>query len=72
MPVLMITALDDTSSKQGAFTAGSDDYLTKPVNRDELIMRVVRALERTYGATQAPAAPQGERKPEPRALFRDA
>ena len=72
MPVLMITALDDTSSKQGAFTAGSDDYLTKPVNRDELIMRVVRALERTYGArpNRAAASP-AEAKPDSRALFRE-
>lgn len=39
-PVIMITALSDTSHIVAGLAAGADDYLTKPVNPDELIARV--------------------------------
>ncbi|QIN82148.1 response regulator [Rubrobacter tropicus] len=45
LPVLMLTAKDDTQSKVGALDAGADDYLTKPFVFDELLARV-RALTR--------------------------
>lgn len=39
MPVVLITALDDTGSKIKGLQAGANDFLTKPPNRQELIAR---------------------------------
>ncbi len=44
MPVIMVTALDDMDSLANAFVAGATDYITKPVNRVELVARVRAAL----------------------------
>jgi PleD family two-component response regulator len=38
--VLMITALDQPSDIERAVDAGTDDFLSKPINRNELILRV--------------------------------
>ncbi len=40
VPVLMITALDDTTSRLQGLEAGADDFITKPFNRSELRTRV--------------------------------
>jgi DNA-binding response OmpR family regulator len=48
LPVLMLTARDDTRNKVGALDAGADDYLTKPFVFEELMARV-RALTRRSG-----------------------
>jgi sigma-B regulation protein RsbU (phosphoserine phosphatase) len=37
MPIIMVTSLDDLGSLSNAFVAGATDYVTKPVNRTELI-----------------------------------
>jgi type II secretory ATPase GspE/PulE/Tfp pilus assembly ATPase PilB-like protein/ActR/RegA family two-component response regulator len=55
IPVIMLTSCSDSESKETAFLAGTDDYLTKPFQRPELVARVRRLLERTYGWA-APAA----------------
>jgi DNA-binding response OmpR family regulator len=47
MPVLMLTAKGELSAKIKGFEAGADDYLTKPFEGDELILRV-KALLRRY------------------------
>ncbi len=47
LPVLMLTAKSELSSKVKGFEAGADDYLTKPFEGDELLLRV-RALLRRY------------------------
>jgi DNA-binding response OmpR family regulator len=57
LPVIMLTARGEAESKELGFLAGTDDYLTKPFERAELIARVQRLLERTYGWTRAPGAP---------------
>jgi phosphoserine phosphatase RsbU/P len=44
LPIIMVTSLDDVSSLANAFVAGATDYITKPVNRVELIARVRAAL----------------------------
>src|SRR6516165_2516506 len=38
--VLMITALDQPSDVERAVEAGTDDFLTKPINKVELLLRV--------------------------------
>jgi PleD family two-component response regulator len=44
--VLMITALDQPSDIDRAVEAGTDEFLSKPINKSELILRV-RSLLRT-------------------------
>ncbi len=45
IPVIMVTALEDTDSKVRAIESGADDFITKPVNRAELIARVTSLLK---------------------------
>ena len=49
-PVILLTALDQTDDKVAGFEAGADDYLTKPFEFRELLMRI-RALARRPAAT---------------------
>ncbi len=44
--VLMITALDQPSDIERAVDAGTDDFVTKPINKSELLLRV-RSLLRS-------------------------
>jgi PleD family two-component response regulator len=44
LPVIMVTSLDDMNALANAFAAGATDYVTKPVNRIELVARVRAAL----------------------------
>jgi two-component system copper resistance phosphate regulon response regulator CusR len=46
LPILILTALDDTSEKVQNFEAGADDYLTKPFAFAELLVRVKSLLRR--------------------------
>jgi DNA-binding response OmpR family regulator len=43
--VLMITALDQPSDVERAVEAGTDDFLTKPINKTELLLRVRSLLK---------------------------
>jgi CheY-like chemotaxis protein len=43
--VLMITALDQPSDVERAVEAGTDDFLTKPINKTELLLRVRSVLK---------------------------
>jgi DNA-binding response OmpR family regulator len=45
-PVLMLTAKAELTAKAAGFDAGTDDYLTKPFEGDELLMRVRALLRR--------------------------
>lgn len=47
-PVLMLTALGTTADKVKGFEAGADDYLVKPFDFEELLMRV-KALTKRSG-----------------------
>lgn len=46
LPILMLTAKGDLSQKVKGFELGTDDYLTKPFEGIELIMRVKALLKR--------------------------
>ncbi|AYQ30926.1 response regulator transcription factor [Runella sp. SP2] len=48
VPVLMLTALDSLADKADGFNAGADDYLAKPFEFQELLLRL-RALTRRSG-----------------------
>ena len=45
-PILFMTARDDLTSKQRGFKAGIDDYMVKPINLDELLLRIGALLRR--------------------------
>lgn len=47
VPILFLTARAKDEDKIAGFTLGADDYLTKPFNVDELILRVRAILRRT-------------------------
>ncbi|MBR5515383.1 MAG: response regulator transcription factor [Clostridia bacterium] len=46
LPVLMITAKDTFADKQQSFNAGVDDYMVKPVDVNEMMLRVKALLRR--------------------------
>lgn len=46
IPILFMTARDDLASKQRGFRAGIDDYMVKPIELDELLMRIGALLRR--------------------------
>lgn len=45
-PILIVTARDDYETLQSGFTLGADDYMVKPVNVNELLLRVKALLRR--------------------------
>ena len=46
IPILFMTARDDIASKQKGFRVGVDDYMVKPIDFDELILRIGALLRR--------------------------
>jgi two-component system response regulator VanR len=53
LPILMLTAADRLDDKASGFGLGADDYLTKPFELGELVLRL-RALDRRRGRTRPP------------------
>jgi len=53
MPILMLTAADRLDDKASGFGLGADDYLTKPFELRELVLRL-RALDRRRAHTRPP------------------
>ncbi len=53
IPLLMLTALGMTKNKVEGFNAGADDYLTKPFEIQELLVRVRALLRRSDRIPQA-------------------
>ena len=52
MPVLMITAKDSAADKRAGFQAGTDDYMVKPIDVNEMIWRVEALLRRSQLVSQ--------------------
>lgn len=46
LPILIVTAKDQFTDMQRAFRAGTDDYMVKPINVNELVLRVEALLRR--------------------------
>lgn len=46
IPILFMTARDDFAAKQRGFRAGIDDYMVKPVDLEELLLRIGALLRR--------------------------
>ena len=61
IPVIMLTARDETFDKVLGLELGADDYMTKPFDAKELVARV-KALLRRAGAAQAAAAATAKAK----------
>ncbi len=50
IPIIMVTALNDTTRRVNAFNAGADDYIAKPYNVTELYSRIHAKLRRSSEA----------------------
>ena len=46
IPILFMTARDDFASKQRGYRIGVDDYMVKPIDLDELFLRIGALLRR--------------------------
>ena len=46
MPVLMVTAKDSFEDKKMGFRLGTDDYMVKPININEMLLRVSALFRR--------------------------
>src|SRR5689334_1588116 len=52
IPIIMLTALDTTDDKIEGFEAGADDYIVKPFDFKELLVRMKALLKRIYQQVQ--------------------
>lgn len=52
IPILFMSARDDLPAKQKGFQLGIDDYMVKPIDLDELLLRVRALLRRANIATE--------------------
>ena len=72
MPILMLTAADRLDDKASGFGLGADDYLTKPFELQELVLRL-RALDRRRAHSRPPVREIAGLRLDPfrREVFRD-
>ncbi len=47
VPILFVTARDDFKSKENGYKAGIDDYMVKPIDLDELLLKIGAILRRS-------------------------
>ncbi len=52
IPILFMTARDDYNSKERGFKLGIDDYLVKPVDLNEMVLRIEALLRRANIAAE--------------------
>lgn len=53
IPIICVSAKDDLDTKLGLIRNGADDYITKPFNNEELIVRIGAVLRRMNKGTMA-------------------
>lgn len=72
MPILMLTAADRLDDKVSGFELGADDYLTKPFELRELVLRL-RALDRRRAHFRPPMREIADLRLDPfrREVYRD-
>src|SRR3954467_12926759 len=72
IPILMLTAADRLDDKASGFELGADDYLTKPFELRELVLRL-RALDRRRAHNRPPVREIGGLRLDPfrREVYRD-
>ena len=51
LPILMVTAKQEAKDKRKGFLAGTDDYMTKPVDEQEMVLRIKALLRRAQIAS---------------------
>ncbi|SCY75654.1 response regulator transcription factor [Alkaliphilus peptidifermentans] len=47
LPILMVTAKETLDDKKKGFIVGTDDYMVKPIDMDEMVLRVAALLRRS-------------------------
>jgi DNA-binding response OmpR family regulator len=52
LPILMVTAKETLADKKKGFTIGADDYMVKPVDEEEMILRISALLRRSKIASE--------------------
>jgi DNA-binding response OmpR family regulator len=52
LPILMVTAKEEPSDKKRGFIIGADDYMVKPVDEEEMILRIAALLKRSQIASE--------------------
>ena len=67
LPVVMLTARADTEDRLAALRIGVDDYLVKPFEEEELLVRIKNLLKNAEGrkSFQSEEAPEKVENPEP-------
>jgi two-component system response regulator VanR len=72
MPILLLTAADRLDDKASGFGLGADDYLTKPFELRELVLRL-RALDRRRAHSRSPVREIADLRLDPfrREVYRD-
>ncbi len=57
IPIVMLTALTEGSARVQGLEIGADDYLAKPFEPRELVLRLANVIRRNAPASPAPSAP---------------
>lgn len=52
IPILMVTAKETPADKKKGFIVGTDDYMVKPVDEEEMILRIAALLRRSQIANE--------------------
>jgi DNA-binding response OmpR family regulator len=57
LPFLFLTARNERSDRLHGLKLGADDYISKPFDVDELVLRIKNIIKRNFGPQPAPASP---------------